>query len=133
MMVRAVVAWCAILLFAILNGALRQALLVPRIGEGAGHVVSTVLLSLFIVGAAWLMVPWIRPPTVRDAWAVGAVWLALTLAFEFLAGHFLFGDPWETLLADYNVARGRIWILVVITTLLVPVVVHAWRGDGSKR
>ena len=44
----------------------------------------------------------------------------LTLAFEFLAGHYLFGNSWERLLADYDVARGRIWPLVLIVTFVTP-------------
>jgi hypothetical protein len=44
----------------------------------------------------------------------------LTLAFEFLAGHYLFGAPWPQLLADYNVLRDRIWVLVLATTALAP-------------
>ena len=58
---------------------------------------------------------------------IGAGWVVLTLAFEFLAGHYLFANSWERLLADYNVAQGRIWILVLITTLLAPVVVYRLR------
>ena len=37
---------------------------------------------------------------------VGIAWVALTVAFEFLAGHYVFGNSWEKLLADYNVLRG---------------------------
>jgi hypothetical protein len=55
----------------------------------------------------------------------------LTLAFEFLAGHYLFGDPWERLLAEYNVARGRFWVLVPITTLLAPIVIQTLRSPAS--
>ena len=33
------------------------------------------------------------------------------------------GKPWETLLADYNVVRGRIWVLVLATVLLGPIIV----------
>jgi hypothetical protein len=132
MIPRAVLAWLALLLFAILNGALRQALLIPSLGEQAGHVVSTLLLSAIILGTAWVLLPWIHPRTTRDAWIVGALWLVLTVAFEFLGGHYLFGDPWEDLLAAYDVAQGRIWVLVLITTLLAPVVAFALR-PGSRR
>jgi hypothetical protein len=52
------------------------------------------------------------------------IWLLLTLAFEFLAGHSLFGKPWDMLLADYDVVRGRIWVLVLMSTLLAPM--WAW-------
>lgn len=53
--------------------------------------------------------------------------MILTLGFEFLAGHYLFGSSWEKLLADYNVARGRIWLLIPIVTLLAPVWAQSMR------
>jgi hypothetical protein len=54
---------------------------------------------------------------------VGLGWMGLTLAFEFLAGHFLFKKRWSVLFADYNLADGRIWILVLVVLLLTPVLV----------
>jgi len=131
MLTRAALGWLGILLLAILNGALRQALLIPRIGERAGHVVSTLILSAVILGAAWLLLPWIRPASAGHAWIVGALWVVLTIAFEFLGGHYLFGDPWEQLLADYSLAQGRIWILIPVTTLLAPVLVQARQHRGT--
>jgi hypothetical protein len=127
MLTRASLAWLAILLLAILNGGFRQALLIPRLGELNGRAVSTLLLCGLVFLAAWLLVPWIRPGNSRTAWSIGVLWLALTLAFEFLAGHYLFGDSWESLLAEYNLARGRIWILVLMTVLAAPVVVYTLR------
>lgn len=122
--VRAPIAWLAILPLAILNGAFRQGILIPAFGEPCAHIASTVLLAALILAAARFLVPWIGPAGRADAWIVGAVWLFLTLAFEFLAGHFLFGRPWGTLLADYDVTRGRIWLLALLATLLSPVIVH---------
>jgi hypothetical protein len=132
MITRALLAWLTLLLCAVLNGALRQAVLIPHIGERAGHIVSTLLLSAIIMGVAWVSLPWIRARTARDAWIVGALWLALTVAFEFLGGHYLFGDSWENLLAAYNVARGQIWVLVLITTLLGPVVAYGLRHRSGQ-
>ncbi|MFO8077919.1 MAG: hypothetical protein R6U21_04705 [Thermoplasmatota archaeon] len=51
---------------------------------------------------------------------VGLLWLVLTICFEFLAGHFVFNNPWEKLFADYNVFTGRIWILIPLTTFVAP-------------
>ena len=129
MTVRAFLAWFVILILAILNGALRQSLLIPRIGDRAGHVVSTLLLSLLVFMATWILLPWIHPTTARDAWLIGAFWVSLTLACEFLAGHYVFGNSWERLLADYNVAAGRIWVLVLITTLVAPALVFGIRSE----
>lgn len=123
---RTVLGWLVILGLAMLNGAFRQVVLIPRIGDRAA-IISPLLLSVLIVVATAVLLPWIRPATARDAWTVGTFWLGLTLAFEFLAGHYLFGDPWAKLLAEYNVVRGRLWLVVPMTSLLAPVLTYALR------
>ena len=125
--VRASLVWLAILVFAILNGAFRQALLIPKLGEEPGHIISTLLLSAIVFLVTSFTLVWIHPLSIGDAWFVGITWTGLTLAFEFLAGHYLFGNSWKQLLADYNVARGRIWVLVPIVTLVSPVLVYRLR------
>ncbi len=117
--------WLALLAVAVLNGAVRELLLIPALGETVGRALSTLTLSAAILLLTWLTIDWIAPVTARDAWTIGGVWVALTLAFEFGAGHYLFGNPWERLFEDYNVLRGRIWILVLVTTAAAPYVV--WR------
>lgn len=129
MLLRASAIWLAILVLAIGNGALRESIISPRTGPQVGHVLSTILLCLLIVAAAWFAMPWIAPGTRSHALTIGAWWLLLTLAFEFLAGHYLFGEPWGKLLADYNVARGRVWLLVPIVTLFAPVLVQSLRAQ----
>jgi hypothetical protein len=120
---RSVVIWLAILATAIANGAFREGVLIPRMGETMGRAASTLLLSLAVIVVTWLTIGWIRPATSRDTWMIGGFWLALTLAFEFLGGHYLFGTPWRILLADYNVFNGRIWPLVLVTTFFAPALV----------
>jgi hypothetical protein len=129
-LVRAVVVWLLLLVLAILNGAFREAVLNPALGPQMGHVVSTVLLSGLIVAVASVTVPWVGPVTSRGAFAVGILWMALTLAFEFGAGYWLFHQPLAELVNDYNLTRGRIWPLVLVATVLSPVLVgkrrHLW-------
>jgi len=128
-MTRAILIWFALLAVAIVNGGLRESMLVPWLGRGLAQAVSTVLLSGFIAVIAWFAVPWIAPRGVDEAWAIGFGWVTLTLAFEFLGGHFLFGKSWTELAVDYNVLAGRIWVLVLVVTLLAPVVTFARRGQ----
>jgi len=120
MILRAIAVWSAIVPMAIANGAVRELVIVPAAGPAAGHVISTILLCAVILLLAWLAIGWMRPASLRDAARIGIGWLALTIAFEFLAGHYMFGTPWDRLLADYNLAEGRVWILVPITTALAP-------------
>jgi len=42
------------------------------------------------------------------------------LAFELVVGHYGFGKAWSELLADYDLRRGRIWVAVLVVTLLAP-------------
>ncbi len=133
MVMRAVLIWCALLVIASINGVAREAALIPRIGELAGRALSTLALSTLIVILTWISIGWMAPRSAQQAWAIGVIWIVLTLAFEFLAGHYVFHNPWSRLLEDYNVIRGRIWILVLITTLVSPRVCaglqHLWRVD----
>lgn len=120
MILRALAVWLLLLILAVLNGGLRDTQLSPRLGDTVGRGISTLLLCGLIVLATWLTIGWIRPGGSREALAVGALWVALTLAFEFGVGHYGFGKPWPELLADYDLSRGRIWITVLVVTLLAP-------------
>ena len=133
MFIRALSVWVALLALAIVNGGARQLWLIPLIGGSAGRAVSTLSLSAAILVLSWLTIGWIHPGSTRDAFLVGLAWLALTLAFEFLAGHYVFGKPWNDLLADYDILSGRIWVLVLVTTLLAPSLTAYMRHVGSVR
>jgi hypothetical protein len=125
MIARAVAVWFGIMLLAILNGAARDIVLVPRLGDLVARAVSCVTLAGVILLVAWLSLRWIAPASIGDAWTIGGMWLAMTLAFEFLAGHYLFRTPWPSLLADYNLLAGRLWILVLSATLVAPALAYS--------
>ena len=116
MIVRALVVWFAMVAVAITNGIFRVSVLNPRLGEGWGHIASTLLLCLLIALLTWITIGWIAPVSGPQAVAVGLLWVLLTVGFEFGFGHWVAHKPWAGLLADYNVFRGRIWILVLLVT-----------------
>ncbi|MGE5437880.1 MAG: hypothetical protein ACM3O3_11675 [Syntrophothermus sp.] len=112
--------WFIILILAILNGTLRQFVVVPKVGELTGHQISSVLLSLFVFILSYFYVSWLKPISSSQLWLIGIQWVLMTIAFEFLFGHYVFGNSWQKLFADYNLLAGRIWILVLISTLTAP-------------
>ena len=124
MLLRAVGIWFVLLAIAVLNGAVREAWITPQFGGSTGHVISTVVLATVIILIAWMAISWIGARSTADAFVIGFTWLVLTVAFEFVAGHYLFRKPWAELFADYNISQGRIWIVVLLTTLLAPVWAH---------
>ena len=131
MIVRAVIVWSGILVLAILNGGLREGVITPTWGSQTGHVLSTLLLCIAIFVVTFLTIRWISPSTTNGAMWLGFLWAALTLAFEFLAGRYLFGATWESLLEQYNVLAGSVWPLVPITMFLSPVAMHRVRRRPS--
>ena len=125
---RAIVVWFAVLALAVINGGVREAWLIPRLGPGLGRALSTVSLCGLVLLVTWLTIGWIRPATAGNTLGVGVLWLVLTLAFEFGAGHYLFHKPWAVLLEDYDVSRGRIWLAVLVVVLLAPLWTARMRG-----
>jgi hypothetical protein len=117
---RALAVWGLLLVLAVVNGAVRDTWLSPALGDTAGRALSSVLLALLILLATGMTIRWIAPTTPGQAMTVGALWVGLTLAFEFGVGHYGFGKSWAELLADYDLLRGRIWLLVLVTTFVAP-------------
>lgn len=120
MMLRAIIVWLAMAAVAIANGTFRVVALNPWLGPAWGHVASSLLLCLLIGILTFATIAWVGPRNRGHAVLVGMLWLALTLGFEFGFGHWVAHKPWSVLLADYNLIRGRIWILVLGVTVTSP-------------
>jgi hypothetical protein len=112
---------------AIANGALREATYGKQMSELRAHQLSTlsglVLFTVYIGGvtAIWPL------DSSEQALGVGCTWVILTLAFEFLFGHYVAGHSWSRLLHDYNVLAGRVWVFIPIWLAVAPYVFHSLR------
>lgn len=115
-----VLAWLPMVIIAIANGIVRQFGYASIVGDQAAHQISTftaiILFGLYI----WLIMRKWPPASPRQAMQVGALWFLLTVAFEFLFGHFVAGHPWERLVADYDLTAGRLWPLVLLWVAVAP-------------
>lgn len=121
---RWLLAWLGGPVIGIANGVTRELVYAERVGDLTAHQISTaVAVALFALYFALLERRW-PLPTFRTAFLVGAVWLVLTVAFEFGFGHWGDGKTWGELLADYNVFRGHLWPLVLAWLAVGPAVVH---------
>lgn len=128
MFVRAIAVWVLLAVLAPVNGVIRNAWITPRVGERNGHLISTFALCVLILAVTWASIVWIGPADFRDARLIGLVWVVLTVAFEFLVGYFVFGNPWQKLILDYNIARGRLWVLVLFASYIAPGLAMRLRG-----
>jgi len=120
MLLKAFAIWWLILALAVLNGGLREVVLLPVLGKPAALVLSGVLLAACIVIVALVLVPRLGRLRVAQALQLGLLWLTLTLAFEFGFGYWVQGHSWSELLAAYTFRDGNLWPLVLVVIFFAP-------------
>ena len=127
---RAIIVWFGILGLAAVNGALRDLVAAPRLGDTVARALSTVILCALILLVTRSTIRWIGPRSAREALAIGALWFGLTLVFEFGSGLYA-GKTWSVMLEDYDVLRGRLWVLVPVVTFLAPLCARRLEPDPA--
>lgn len=120
--------WLLILACAMLNGALREFILLPAFEKPVAFVVSGLLLSALIVLVALVFIPRMGRLGPLQAIHIGAFWLALTLAFEFGFGRLVQHRSWADLLEAYTFSDGNIWPFVLLVTLFSPLIAARLRS-----
>ena len=134
LLLHAFLAWLAIAVAAILNGILRQAVLIPTLGDPLAQVLSILLLLAIIVGISAYFV---RRPG-RDLQPsslllVGLAWAAGAVLFEFALGRLVLDVPWSELLAAYDVRTGALWPLAPLAMIAAPPLLGRRRGTAEAR
>ncbi|UCH44896.1 MAG: hypothetical protein JSV11_11445 [Nitrospiraceae bacterium] len=114
--------WGFFLIIAIINGGMREMIIEKHTGELTAHIISTLLLSVLIFIVTAIFIHYKNITDSKVLLIIGLAWVVMTISFEFLFFHYIGGKSWSQLLADYNFMKGRIFLLVLITTLLSPIV-----------
>lgn len=122
------VLWLGFVPLAILNGTIRVKGYARYMSELAAHQVSTASAIVLFGAYVWIAAAYHPFASGKEAALIGGMWLGMTVAFEFLFGHYVMGHPWPRLLHDYNVFQGRIWVLVLIWIAIVPFVAYFLRA-----
>jgi hypothetical protein len=120
LLAKAAAAWVVLLVVMFGNGVFRVLVLQPRLGEAGARQAACLSGIVLILGVTHLIVPWLGRRGRGALFAIGALWLLLTVAFEFLFGHYVAGLPSPALLEEYDLRRGRLWPLVLAVTFVAP-------------
>jgi len=116
--------WVLFIPIAILNGAVRNFLYKPFTGELLAHQLSSFAASIFFILLAYFLLRQkVKDLSRNMLFNIGFLWVLLTVLFEFGFGHFIMGNSWGHLLADYNLLNGRIWLLFLLTEFLSPFII----------
>ena len=119
---KSLLVWVCFIPAAILNGGLREHVLVGAVGEKWALPLSGIILSACIFLITWFLLPrTVKALSSKDSLRIGICWVFLTIAFEFASG-LAGGNTIKELLAAYNPLTGNLWLIVLVTTLLSPVI-----------
>lgn len=130
---KSLIIWICFIPVAILNGGLREHVLVKTVGEEWALPVSGLLLSACIFLITWALLPRIaKSTTTKGCWRIGLCWLFLTVAFEFASG-WAGGKSIAELIAAYDPSTGNLWLLVLAATLLSPVIINRRSNQNMQQ
>ncbi|MBN2159606.1 MAG: hypothetical protein JW807_09435 [Spirochaetes bacterium] len=132
MILKYIIFWTPMIVIAMINGALRDLTYGKCVGDLAAHQLSTatgmILFGVYIwaIGLRWKL------ESARQAVIVGIIWLALTVAFEFLFFHYVVGHSWSDLLGAYNILEGNAWVLVPIFITVAPYLSYRFHSRKQR-
>lgn len=118
---RAIMIWLLFIPVAIANGMIRELTYKNSLGDAAGHQLSSlILVTLFFIVIYATFRKDVMPLSTGTLFRIGLLWAALSAAFDFVFGRFVDHITWDVLLADYNLANGRLWPLVLLFLVFSP-------------
>jgi hypothetical protein len=131
---RILASWLAICVAMVINGGTRELALVPSMGRTSADIMSAVLgTAIILIATRFLFRPLAGRPTAELA-RVSAIFVVLTVAFEFSFGHWVDHKSWAELLANYEVWNGRLWPALLVILALTPFLWGRWmpRAPGAS-
>ena len=129
---KAALGWLLLLVVMFANGAIRVVILQPQLGEDRARQLASLSGVALVLIVSLLFVRCAAEASPSQLLWVGAAWLASTVAFELVFGRLVSGLSWRALLADYDIMRGRLWSLILVSVSLGPWFWGAFTRRGLK-
>ena|SRR3972149_5429743 len=114
--------WFILAVSAIAVATFRVVVLLPPFGEQIAHQLGTVLYLIIQFLIIYLFIKKMKIKEVKTLLGIGIFWVVTTVIFEFVFGHYVIGNSWQKLFADYNLLKGRLWVLVLINNIAAPLI-----------
>ena len=122
MLKKSILIWLSIIPLAILNGALREKLLINWLGESYAEPVSGIILCLLIFIVSLVFIPRIGKGESKIYLKMGILWIILTIIFETTFG-LATGNSFSELMKAYDITTGNLWLIVVVFIGIAPLLI----------
>ena len=127
MWMRAVRVWALITVVMVANGMVRAFVLDPLFGAMAAQWLASATGIVLILLISQRFLRSLNFATVPECLGLSALWVALTVTFEFGFGHYAAGESWSALVANYDLLHGRPWPLVLLAIAAAPFIARPHR------
>lgn len=126
-------AWLIILPFMIANGIFRELVVKQVVADAVAEAISVALGIVIVVALTrWLLRPLAGKAT-GDLIRASLTLVLLTVAFEFLFGHYVDRRSWSDLLANYAIWDGKLWPIALATIAFMPFLWGRWSIEEAHR
>lgn len=113
--------WVIFVFFRIIIRGLRNAFIIPSIGEKRSHQFESLINIILILFLFWLLVGTSYvAPSLKVLLLIGITWVFLTFISETLLFYFVLKEPLPVIFYNYRILDGRLNVVVLITMLIAP-------------
>jgi hypothetical protein len=123
--------WRAILIYGTLAfaagfvfGVIRELLLIPWLGRGAGKSLEFAIMLAITFGLARYTAKKIRQPTSGQLITLGIGGMVILLALEAMFTLYVVQLPLEKYLASFDVLKGELFSWGLLTMVIAPLLMH---------
>jgi hypothetical protein len=125
---KAIGIWFVLVVAAVVNGVFREEVLGTVLDGSILLLASCLLLAVLIFLVTFILIPFIGASKSIIYIGIGLLWVVLTVSFEFLFGSFVAGHSWQEIMQVFNITKGNLFMLDLITTAVSPWTAARLRG-----
>lgn len=115
--------WLVFVFVRILMHGIKNAFLIPRIGNQRSHIlVSFIMITVILILTYFLTGTEGVRTNPGQLLMIGLLWSCLTVIADFIVLKFLFGEEISDILYNYKLNRGRFHFLVILVMLISPLI-----------
>ena len=120
------VAWLILLPCMVANGIFRELVLKRFAPAQVADVLSAAMGIAIVVGVTRFTLRPLAGQSVAHMVTASVTLVLLTVAFEFLFGHYVDRKSWSDLVANYAIWRGKLWPVVLAVIAFMPFLWGRW-------